>query len=104
MGETVIGNFMLGTIQNGSFVPIGKFDSIETFEDDTKDQNDDYNTRFYLRGSNVYGVSCDISGRSRKISEKLFVYGWKNKMPFRKRLLKSEYSKRFIAYIMGVLE
>ena len=87
MGENIVGSFTLGTIQNGKFVPIGKFDSIETFED-TSEKFDDNNSSIRFTNDYSYEFTCNVSKRSRKNFELLFIYGWRNKMPFRRRTLK----------------
>lgn len=88
MVKDVIKDCVIGTIQNGSFVPIGKIDDIEPFEDNTEtEQNDDGNTTIKLKDGYGYEVACNISKRSRRRLELLFIYGWRNKMSFRRRTL-----------------
>lgn len=90
--KDVIKNSIFGTIQNGKFVPIGKFDSIETFEN-TSDKFNDNDASIHFMNDHSYEFSCNVSNRSRKNFELLFIYGWRNKMPFRRRTLKKSSEK-----------
>lgn len=104
MGETVISNWMIGTIQNGSFVPIGKIDDVKTFEDENNLTQEENVFRMHASDDISFEFECKFSRKSHRAIELMCLFGWRNKMAFRKRLLKKEYSKRFIAYMMGVLE
>lgn len=101
MVETKINNVMLGTIQNGSFVPIGKIDNVATFEDDDQVASETNNS-IKLRDDFVYKCTFSMSEREIKNLELRCIYGWKNKMPFRKRLLKKVKRKwaRYCIYSM----
>lgn len=88
MGETVISNFMIGTIQNDSFVPIGNIDNVEIFEDEnnlTQEEN-----VFHMRMSDDFSIEfeCKFSRKSHRAIELMCLFGWRNKMPFRRRTLK----------------
>ena len=91
--KDVIKDSIFGTIQNGKFVPIGKFNDIETFED-TSDKFDDGDSSIHFTNDRSHEFTCNVSKKSRKNFELLFIYGWRNKMPFRKRLLRKVINNR----------
>jgi len=88
MGEKYIEGVMLGKIEDGEFVPIGKVASVDLFEDTQKEQYANKNTSIKLLDSDAYECICYMSKKSRKQLEQMFLYGWQNKMPFRRRALK----------------
>lgn len=92
MGENIVGNFTLGSIQNGSFVPIVQTDNIKTFKDDSDTVEEANN--YCLHGSEDFSFECKLSRKSRTALERLCLYGWRNKMPFRKRLLRKVINNR----------
>ena len=94
MGENIVGNFTLGIIQNGSFVPIIETDNIKTFEENNDTTQEE--TRYRLRATDDFSFEyeCKFSRKSRTALERLCLYGWKNKMPFRKRLLRKVINDR----------
>lgn len=104
MGEMIINNCMIGNNQNGSFVPIGKIDSIKEFEGATEFPTDDsFNTSIKFGNNLSYECTCFMSKSARKKLEKLFIYGWNNKMPLRKRLLRKARYRLFRHQIFNTL-
>ena len=87
MVKDVIKDCVIGTIQNGSFVPIGKTDHIAEVEYDRESNYLDNNTSINLKDNYSAEFTCYISKRSRRKIESLFIYGWRNEMPFRRRTL-----------------
>ena len=88
MGEKYIEGVMLGKIEDGEFIPIGEINSVDSFEDAQEEQYADKNTIIKLLDSDAYECICYMSKKSRKQLEQMLVYGWQNKMPFRRRTLK----------------
>lgn len=88
MGETVISNWMIGTIQNGSFVPIIETDNIKTFEENNGTTQEETTYRIHCTDDFSIVYECKFSRKSHKALELMCLFGWRNKMPFRRRTLK----------------
>lgn len=88
MGETVINNFMIGTIQNGSFVPIGKIDDVKTLEDENNITQEENVFHMHVTDDISFEFKCKFSRKSHRAIELMCLFGWRNKMPFRRRTLK----------------
>lgn len=95
MGETVINNFMIGTIQNGSFVPIGKIDDVKTLEDENSITQEENVFRMRATDDFSFTFDCKFSRKSHRALELMCLFGWRNKMPFRRRTLKKAVRTKF---------
>ena len=104
MGEnTIVGKVSIGTLQNGIFVPLGALDGAQLFTDDDAKPDDAVHSKLFLDGFPPYEVTCDISPKASRWLERTFIDGWRNKMPFRKRLLMKERAKLYKYYIYNTL-
>lgn len=74
-------------LNDGNYESLGSFDTIEDYTDsiDSESNSNEISTAFHNK--NVLTGSLFISKKARKRFEQLFIFGWRNDMPFRRRTL-----------------
>lgn len=74
-------------LNDGNYESVGSFDTIEDYTDDHDSEINREKIETYFSSNKVFKGSLYMPIKTRKRFEQLFIFGWKNDMPLRRRTL-----------------
>lgn len=81
-------------LNDGNYESIGEFNTITDIKDNTDIALKNIEIQTAFPSNKVYKGSLFTTARTQKRFEQLFIFGWKNDMPFRRRTLIKALIKR----------